>query len=120
MKDLDEKTLHLVRHLAENQKRLESRYRGLRMVVIWVGGKKEVLADWARKNKITDLTLAVIVAEDETLNPWRINPLVDSTTILVNRTKPLSVMIDLKENDLKGFEKQLDENFQKYRRCIKD
>lgn len=119
VKELDDSTLRLVRHLAENQERLMGLY-GLRLFVIWVGGDKEALAEWAAEHDIKDLPLGIISADDETLNPWRINKDVQSTTVLLIQGKPVASLTDLEAGDLTRFEKKVDEHFQQLRRCEGD
>ncbi|MBI1903725.1 MAG: hypothetical protein HY000_16750 [Planctomycetes bacterium] len=110
MKELDDSTLRLARHLAEKEAGL-MKQRYVRVWVIWVGGDKETFAKWAAEHNIKDLRLAVIAADDETLNPWRINKRVGSTTVLLDRTRPLATLIDLEKADLTLFEKKADEHF---------
>jgi hypothetical protein len=116
VKELDDSTLKLVRYLADKEEGL-MKQRYVRVWVIWVGGDKEALAKWAAEHNIQDLRMAVIGAEDEALNPWRINKRVQSTTVLVDRTKPLATLIDLEKGDLTLLEKKVEEHF---RRCEGD
>jgi hypothetical protein len=110
VKELDDSTLRLVRHLAEKEAGL-MKQRYVRVWVIWVGGDKETFAKWAAEHDMKDLRLAVIAADDETLNPWRINKAVRSTTVLLSTTKPLATLIDLEKGDLAPFDKKVEEHF---------
>ncbi len=105
-KELDDSTLKLVRYLADQEEGLMKRGY-VRVWVIWVGGDKEALAKWAAEHDIKNLRLAVIGAADETLTPWRINKRVGSTTVLVDRTKPLATLKDLEKGDLTLLEKKV-------------
>ena len=78
VKELDEKTTCLARELAENRQKMQRQFRTLQLVIVWVGGDKEKMAAWAKKNKLGDLPVGVTPADDATIKPWRLNPTADN------------------------------------------
>lgn len=123
VKELNERTLCHVQYLAENKATLKKQYRALRVFVIWVGGDADKLTEWVNDNGIENLPMGVIDAEDETLDQWRINKRVLSTTVVLDRSRPLASFVDLEPQnaqDTGEFEKSIAEGFRNYRLCRGD
>jgi hypothetical protein len=108
-----------VRYLAESEEALKQQYRGLRVFVIWVGGDEGKLTEWAKDNGVENLPMGVIDADDESLGQWRINKRVRSTTIVLDRRRPLANFVDWEPQqpqDAEEFEKTLADGLQHWRR----
>jgi len=116
VKELDQPTLELVRRLDRAQPKLKKEYRGLRLIVVWVGGDKPKLARWAKKHKLNGVTLGVIEPDAENLDRWRIPRKAASTTVFMRRTKPVASFRNLTPAKFDALEDRIADDFRRIKR----
>ncbi len=94
MKELDIATANYIRFVDSNYQRLREAKRA-RIVVVWLDGDQDILAAWARDNKIRNLPLCVADSQIESLQPWNLNAGAAHTVILLKRRKVLAAYGEL-------------------------
>ncbi len=62
---------------------------------VWLDGDQDILAAWARDNKIRNLPLCVADSQIESLQPWNLNAGAAHTVILLKRRKVLAAYGEL-------------------------
>ena len=116
MKELDAETTRLARELADNQEKLQEQFRSLTLVIVWVGGDKDKMGAWAQKHGLSNLMIGVAPADDETLEPWRLDPDAHNTTVVLIRSTPKATLIDLNAMEWPLLQEQMDKHFSRYKR----
>ena len=115
VKELDAETTRLARKLANNQEKLREQFRSLTLVIVWVGGDKDIMDAWAQKHGLLDLLIGVAPAGDETLEPWRLDPDAHNTTVILIRSTPKAKLIDLNAMEWPLLQEQIDKHFSRYK-----
>lgn len=109
VKELDDETLVLARQLDKQQEKL-MRQR-VRLFLVWVGGDETKLLAWGKKHGLKNVLLAVVEPDDKTLDPWRINKLFHSTTVLLDQTRPVATLINVESGDVDTLPAALEQHF---------
>ena len=116
MKELDQPTLDWVRRLDRAQPQLKKQYRGLRLIVVWVGGEEQKLARWATKHKLAQVTLGVIEPDAKNLHLWRIPRKAVSTTVFVRYATPVASFLNLAPAKFDELEDRIADDFRHIKR----
>ncbi len=115
MKELDETTLKLVKHLTEKQRTMPKYRRGLRFIVVWVDGDKEKLTKWSAENGLTEVPICVVCSNEVTLIDWQLNPMAMRTIVFMDRTMVVGKLIDLETDEFKRIDDEITKHFARYR-----
>ena len=116
MKELDQSTTEFVRHLERSEPQIARQYRALSVIVVWVGGDKKKLAQWAAKNRISRVWLGVIARNATNLPRWKIHPKASRTTVLMQRTIPAARYTNLTADGFDDIEDDFYTHFKRIRR----
>ena len=76
----------------------------LEVIVVWIGGSKECLAEWAKAKKLEDVPMAVVPADDPLLKDWHIPEKVRRLTVLLRRTKVVANFPEPTGRNMPSFE----------------